>query len=158
MLVRNATPNDLPELTKLHAHLDHEEKLFGCVSIHPVTPDFIQQKLADPATSFIVGDHDGHVVAFAYGTLNGNTLDLQNVYVEPDWRMNGVGRELLSHLFADERAKHARVHVLKKNIYHTFWTNLGFTTVREIVNAFELELDFSRHARDVRRVGLRLNR
>lgn len=158
MLVRNATLNDLPSLIKLHDELTRLEKLFGCVCIHPASPDFIRGKLADAATTFLVADHDGSIVAFAYGTLNGDVLELQNVFVEPDWRMNGLARELLSRLFADERAQRARVHVLKKHLYNAFWTHLGFKTIREIVNAYELELDLSCGPRDVRKVGLRKNR
>lgn len=130
--------------------MDREERALGCTVLHPATSEYIREKLSDPATRFLVMEHDGIVVAFAYGTLKGNVLELQNVFVAPLWRRYGVARELLSRLFATTAATRARAFVLKGNIYHSFWTSLGFRPVRELVNAYQLELDLTSESRDVR--------
>lgn len=153
MRVRNAVQEDLSRLIGLHSGMDKEERALGCTVLHPATPEYIREKLADPATTFLVMEHDGIVVAFAYGTRKGNVLELQNVFVAPLWRRYGVARELLSRLFVTTAATRARAFVLKGNIYHSFWTSLGFRPVRALVNAFQVERDLGALSRDVRKQG-----
>ncbi len=153
MLIRQVKAADLDALVRLHACMDAEEKVLGCVVIHPATRQFIERKLADPCTTFLVAEHFGQIVGFAYGTFGADVLELQNVFVVPKWRLNGLARELLSRLFADTPANRARAFVLKGNIYHSFWTSLGFKVVRELVNAYEMDLDFAANSRNVREAG-----
>jgi N-acetylglutamate synthase-like GNAT family acetyltransferase len=150
MRLRDAELEDLDEVVAMHAAMDREEKALGCVCIHPATRDFIESKLLDPATQFLVAEHDRKLVAFAYGTLLGDVLELQNVFVRPLWRRNGVARLLLTRLFSELRASSARTYILKGNIYESFWKSLGFRVARELVNAFEMEMELNGESRDVR--------
>jgi N-acetylglutamate synthase-like GNAT family acetyltransferase len=157
MLFREARIGDWNALVNLHARMDAEEKALSCVVIHPATPEFIKIKLLDSRTRFLVVEDLDKIVAFAYGTVDGSVLEVQNVFVVPSWRRNGVAREMLSRLFSETPAKRARAFVLKGNIYHSFWTSLGFVVTRELVNAFEMELDFADGSRSVRKApGQRL--
>ena len=147
--------SDWHELVVLHKRMDKEEKALGCVVLHPASDWFIFEKLEDPQTRWWVAEHDEMIEAFAYGTLNGTNLELQNVFVHPTWRHHGVAREMLSRLFAERRVKSATAFVLKGNIYMSFWTTLGFRAIRELVNAYEMKLDFATQRRNVRQ-GLKL--
>jgi GNAT superfamily N-acetyltransferase len=96
-----AYERSLPEVTGTQAQL--RESLFGMGSLGVVPPS---QHGAEPAVFAHVAEHEGTVVGFALWFLNYSTwlcthgIYLEDLYVRPDVRGHGYGRQLLAELAA----------------------------------------------------------
>jgi GNAT superfamily N-acetyltransferase len=103
--LRAARPKDLPAIVGLITELAVFEKLEHLVM---VTPESLHPHLfgARPVAEAVVGEVDGHVVAFALFFTNFSTflgqpgLYLEDLYVQPAHRGTGLGKALLQHLGA----------------------------------------------------------
>lgn len=101
--IRSATPADVPALFSLIQALAEYEKLSDAVTGNP-------EQLADhlfgvrPCIEAIVADLAGQVVGFAlffpsYSTfLTKPGIYLEDLFVLPEYRSQGIGRALLTHL------------------------------------------------------------
>ncbi len=75
----------------------------------------------------IVAEKEGEIVGFGNGILNGTTGWLGNILVPPEYRRQGIGREITTHLIEYLKSKGCRNQILiasemGKNIYN----RLGF--------------------------------
>lgn len=103
--LRPATPADLPAIVGLIRELADFEKLLHLVV---VTPESLRPHLFGPrpAAEAVVAEADGAVVAFALFFTNFSTflgqpgLYLEDLYVQPAHRGQGLGRAVLEHLGA----------------------------------------------------------
>ncbi|MET0343700.1 MAG: GNAT family N-acetyltransferase [Polyangiales bacterium] len=103
--LRSATPTDLPAIVSLIAELAAFEKLEHQLE---VTADKLAPHLfgARPAAECVVAEQDGEAIAFALFFTNFSTflakpgLYLEDLYVRPTHRGQGVGKQLLAHLAA----------------------------------------------------------
>jgi GNAT superfamily N-acetyltransferase len=101
--IRPATPSDAHAIVGLIRELAEFEQLAHLVV---VTPDQLAEQLFGPrpAAEAIVAEKDGGVVAFALFFHNFSTflgrpgLYLEDLYVRPAHRGQGLGRALLTHL------------------------------------------------------------
>ena len=101
--LRPATPADLPCIVGLIRELADFEELAHLVVVTPESlhPHLFGQR---PAAEAVVGEVDGHVVAFALFFSNFSTflgrpgLYLEDLYVQPAHRGTGLGKALLQHL------------------------------------------------------------
>lgn len=104
-LLRPAAPADAPVLVELIRELAVFEKLEHLVE---VTPQSLATQLfgARPVAEAIVAEVDGVVAGFAlffgnFSTFLGRPgLYLEDLYVRPAWRGQGLGKALLRHLGA----------------------------------------------------------
>jgi GNAT superfamily N-acetyltransferase len=106
--VRQATPVDIPLILGFIRELASYEKLLGDVE---ATEDRLRQTLfpqdgSPAAASVLVGELDGKPAGFAVYFSNYSTflarpgLYLEDLFVRPQARGNGLGKALLLHLAA----------------------------------------------------------
>jgi GNAT superfamily N-acetyltransferase len=103
MPIRNAQAADAPTLVELIHELAAFEQLSHLVS---VTPQSLAQHLfgPQPAAQCVVFEQGTEIVAFALFFHNFSTflgqpgLYLEDLYVRPAYRGQGIGRSLLVHL------------------------------------------------------------
>ena len=101
--LRSAEPRDVDAITALIRGLAEFEKLTHLLE---VTPDKLSVHLfgAKPVVEAVVAERAGRVVAFALFFTNFSTflarpgLYLEDLFVEPDQRGQGIGQALLAHL------------------------------------------------------------
>lgn len=103
MSIRSATPADVPAILGMIQELAEYEKLSHlCVSTEAMLTDALFG--TQPACECLVGLVNEEQVAFAlyyhnYSTFRGQKgLHLEDLYVKPDFRSAGYGRELLVEL------------------------------------------------------------
>lgn len=105
MTIRPATPADVPAILGLVRELAAYEREPGAVKA--TEEDFHRALFPEsgaPATFAHVAERDGEVVGMAvwflsFSTWNGtNGIWLEDLYVHPDHRGSGLGRELLATL------------------------------------------------------------
>ncbi len=110
LVVRRATPADLPRIGRLGALLVEEHHGFDprrFLAARPGTPagyaSFIGTQLEDPDKAVLVAADSGEVVGYAYAAVEGHDYMalrgpagvLHDVIVDPGHRGRGVGRLLL---------------------------------------------------------------
>ncbi len=96
------------------------------------------QRLDDPYTRAFVAEYDGQVIGFVLGMIVDLMADifdqepggfLADIYVHPDFRRSGVGRQLVAALaawFREQRLDHFDWHVAVKNEEgRAFWRAVG---------------------------------
>ena len=103
--LRPAAPADLPAITGLIFELAEFEQLSHLVQ---TTPEALHPHLFGerPVAEAVVAESEGRVVAFALFFTNFSTflarpgLYLEDLYVQPACRGQGIGQALLAHLAA----------------------------------------------------------
>ena len=101
--LRPAAPQDLDAIVALITELAEFEQLTHLLEVTPATlaPHLFGER---PVAECVVAEVDGDVVAFALFFTNFSTflarpgLYLEDLYVRPAHRGNGLGRALLEHL------------------------------------------------------------
>ena len=104
-LLRSAVPADVPAIVALIRELAVFEKLEHLMQ---ATPETLSPHLFGPrpVAEAVVAEAEGRVVAFALFFSNFSTflakpgLYLEDLYVQPAWRGQGLGKALLRHLGA----------------------------------------------------------
>jgi GNAT superfamily N-acetyltransferase len=104
-MIRPARPDDVPAIYQLIRDLAEYER-----SLPEVTATLADLRVSlfgpDPAVFAHVAEHEGEVVGFALWFLNYSTwtgrhgIYLEDLYVRPDLRGSGYGRQLLAELAA----------------------------------------------------------
>jgi GNAT superfamily N-acetyltransferase len=103
MQIRNATPEDVPEIVRLIRALADYEKLSDEVL---ATEEQLRESLFGPrpAAETVLAWLDGRAIGFAvffsnYSTFRGRAgLYLEDLFVEPAQRGRGYGKALLRHV------------------------------------------------------------
>jgi ribosomal protein S18 acetylase RimI-like enzyme len=145
MQIRRARAEDLPAVSKLAAELvrlHHRYDPPRFLLIEPVEDGyqwFFSREVKRKAAIILVAeDEQSRIIGYAYGTLEGrdwnDLLDacgkLNDLYVDPTARRHGVGRALVTEMFAALKARGApRVVLLsawKNPDAHAFFESLGF--------------------------------
>ena len=101
--LRPAAPQDLDAIVALITELAEFERLTHLLEVTPakLAPHLFGER---PVAECVVGEKGGEVVAFALFFTNFSTflarpgLYLEDLYVRPAHRGNGLGRALLEHL------------------------------------------------------------
>ena len=101
--IEKATPDDVPLILQFIRELAEYEKLLDRVT---TTEDLVRETLfgANPAAHALLAYDNGQAVGFAiyffnYSTFVGRQgLYLEDLFVRPEARGKGFGRELLAHL------------------------------------------------------------
>ena len=126
MKIRPATDADRPVLEELvHAYLD--EHWARPYPPPPASPFLEQGEL-------VVVEVDGEVVGMAKGELREGLGHVSLVYLRPEARGQGGGRDLLQHLathFHEQGVEHVSLNVeLPNDEALAYWRRLGFTDYR----------------------------
>jgi GNAT superfamily N-acetyltransferase len=101
--IRNATGEDVPLILSFIHELAEYEKLSHEVS---ATEELLRDALFGerPAAEVLIGESDGQPAAFALFFHNFSTflgrpgIYLEDLYVRPEFRGRGLGKDMLSHL------------------------------------------------------------
>ena len=130
MTVRPATADDLPTLYELWREFEAEVPEAPYRVVDPEKEDaevreYVERHLA------LVAEHDGGPVGFALAKLETKRICLlSDIYVRPDWRARGVGRELLTAVVrwsGEQGAEVLTLGVLATNpAARSFYYRLGF--------------------------------
>lgn len=117
--VRLATRADLPALTGLAAAFrDHLGQMAPAVEQLRAS---LRRLLADAATEFVLAEDGGAAVGYAqcryrYSAWTGAPdVELEDVFVAPEARRNGVGRDLVEFALALARRRGCRLACLATN-------------------------------------------
>jgi ribosomal protein S18 acetylase RimI-like enzyme len=143
--IAQATINDFPTIQDLNQKLFLEEKQSGhddCLLLDwPFSRKavvYYQKALTDPEYLTLVARNDrrcsGYVIGSAvnkYSYRNGTTGELENIYILPDVRRNGIGRALVEHLlvwFKTKGIKRVTVSAYSRNdAAIAFYDSIGFS-------------------------------
>ncbi len=101
--IRNATGEDVPLILSFIHELAEYEKLSHEVS---ATEEILRDSLFGerPVAEVLIGESDGRPAAFALFFHNFSTflgrpgIYLEDLYVRPEFRGRGLGKDMLSHL------------------------------------------------------------
>ena len=145
MQIRPARPADLPAVSRLAAELvrlHHRYDPPRFLLVEPVEDGyqwfFSREVKRKEAIILVAEDDAARIVGYAYGTLEGrdwnDLLDacgkLNDLYVDPSARRQGIARALVTEMFAALKARGApRVVLLsawKNPEAHAFFESMGF--------------------------------
>jgi len=145
MQIRPARPADLPAVSRLAAELvrlHHRYDPPRFLLVEPVEDGyqwFFSREVKRKGAIILVAEDDAaRIVGYAYGTLEGrdwnDLLDacgkLNDLYVDPSARRQGIARALVTEMFAALKARGApRVVLLsawKNPEAHAFFESMGF--------------------------------
>jgi ribosomal protein S18 acetylase RimI-like enzyme len=122
VIVRRATPHDIPVLGRLGALLVKEHHDFDAKRFIPATPQtekgygsFLGTQLDEPTVTVLVAEDDGAVIGYVYAALEGRDYmslrgeagAVHDIVVEPERRGRGVGRLLLAAALSSMKEKGA---------------------------------------------------
>jgi GNAT superfamily N-acetyltransferase len=104
---------------------------------NPGVLELPEGNLAEGRTRVAVAD-DGTVVGFMTTLpLEGSMLELEDLFVDPDWMRRGVARRLIIDLIADARRKRiARVEVTANPHADGFYRGAGFIRLHDAETEF----------------------
>jgi GNAT superfamily N-acetyltransferase len=115
---------------------------------NPEFLDFEGRHLDDGRTRVI--EVDDHIVGFATTIVSGSCLELEDLFVEPDWMRRGVARRLVADALDSADAAHypalevtANPHALE------FYSEVGFIGTESVTTELgvgtRLRLEVPRH-------------
>lgn len=95
----------------------------------------IAEEIADPRTGLFIAEIDSEIAGFAHAIVDGVEGVVLRLYVHPDHRTEGTGRELFEHVrdqLLDYDIDRIRAMVLAENeLGNRFYRDLGFEKVAE---------------------------
>jgi len=148
ILIRPATPADIPAITRIYAHAVET----GTASFELTAPDEVEMArrmddLVPKGFPYLVAETDGHLAGYAYAALYRArpayrfTLE-DSVYIAPDLQGRGIGRALLAALIEassergfrqmiavigdSEQSASIRLHAASGFAYVGTFPNVGF--------------------------------
>jgi GNAT superfamily N-acetyltransferase len=82
---------------------------------------------------------DGRIVGFATSLVAGDALELEDLFVDPDWMSRGVGRALVLDVVGTARRLGlARLEVIANRHALGFYEKAGFVVDRDVETRFGL--------------------
>ena len=125
--IRLGTPADLPACTGVYrrASLSNAGDRNNLLA-HPEYLILGPEGLAEGR--MYVAEEDGSVVGFAtWAAEPGGTIELEDVFVDPDWRRRGIATALLGHVVDVLRARGVRCLEVTANPHaEGFYSAAGF--------------------------------
>lgn len=143
--IRRAQPEDAGSLGRLgallvqeHHDFDHARFLAPTADTPEMYASFLASQLNEPDVVILVAEHEGRVIGYAYGALEGYdymalrgpAAVLHDVIVDAEYRRRGVGEALLSAILTaltNERAPRIVLSTAHQNTpAQRFFERLGF--------------------------------
>jgi predicted N-acetyltransferase YhbS len=134
--IRWSTPADLPTLTDVFARASlSNEGDRDALLAHPEALVLEGDGIAEGLTRVATNTDD--IVGFATTVLVERVLDLQDLFVDPDWMRHGIGRHLVQDAaeIAAERGFEGIAVTANPHAF-SFYEALGFVADSEIQTAF----------------------
>jgi GNAT superfamily N-acetyltransferase len=129
--IRTATVEDLPALREIfrRASWSNEDDR-PLLNLHPEFLELSDVAVKESRTRVAV---DGQPVGFASILRKGNAVELEDLFVDPDWMRRGIGRALVADVVTGAR-QHAVITVEVEANKHAldFYEAVGFLPVREV--------------------------
>jgi GNAT superfamily N-acetyltransferase len=135
--VRTAVVEDLPELRRLfrRSSLSNEGDREALVA-NPEALELPDSGVVQGRTRVAVAA-DGTIVGFATGRREGAVLELEDLFVDPDWMRRGIARRLVGALVTSAaREGIARIEVTANPHADAFYRSVGFVRVGAIETQF----------------------
>jgi GNAT superfamily N-acetyltransferase len=136
--IRTAVPEDLPALRGLFRRSSLSNG--GDRDALLANPDALvlaEDSVADGRTRVAVGA-DGTILGFATALpVEDSTLELEDLFVDPDWMRQGIATRLMSDLIAQARStKVTRLTVTANPHALAFYRSAGFTQLHDVETRF----------------------
>jgi ribosomal protein S18 acetylase RimI-like enzyme len=111
--IRPCTPQDLDAVLRLERHWEQEDIAYG--DFNPMSREMFSVVLERFPDYFLVADQAGQLVGYIHGTVHHTTrvevipaqepyIEIENIYVLPDYRSRAIGSALLGRLVAVAQA------------------------------------------------------
>ena len=105
--IRRCTEQDIDAVVALERQWEQEDIAYG--DFNPMDASMVRAVLERFPDYFFVAEHDGGLVGYVHGTLHRTTpsevipadepyLEIENIYVQPEFRSQDVGGALLEQL------------------------------------------------------------
>jgi len=95
----------------------------------------LAEEIADPKTHLFIAEVDSEIAGFAHAFVDGKEGDLLRLYIHPDHRRKGIGRELFESVcdkLLEYDIERIRAMVLAENeLGNEFYRDLGFEKVSQ---------------------------
>lgn len=142
MTVRKAEPTDVEAIRSI-AEASWNEDYPYILSRESIEQGFdewystdrLQTELTDPKSLVLVADEEGQTKGFLHAIVDGTDGVILRLYVHPEHRRQGVGRDLFTHARAELQSydvDNIRAMVLAENTLGSqFYRELGFEKVSE---------------------------
>jgi ribosomal protein S18 acetylase RimI-like enzyme len=144
VLIRACTPNDIDSVIALERQWEQEEIAYG--DFNPMSREAHLAVLDRFPEYFLVAEHGAQVVGYIHGSVQRNNpvevipahepyVEIEDLYVQPDYRDRDIGGALLERLFEVARQEGIQrfiVGTLSKETDRIlrFYRSHGFTSWR----------------------------
>lgn len=138
MQLRTAVPGDLPALRRIFRRSSLSNEGDRAVLIaHPEVLELSGDGVAEGRTRVAVGA-DGTILGFAtWRRLRRGALELDDLFVDPDWMRRGIGRRLVEDLVALATRERVPIIEVTANPHaDAFYRSVGFVRVSETETRF----------------------
>jgi GNAT superfamily N-acetyltransferase len=128
IVIRDARPADVAAVSDVfrHSSLSNEGDRANLLA-HPDTLEWAADPVGDGRTRVAVVEH--RVVGFATTSPATDGLELDDLFVDPDWMRHGVGRALVDDVVATARRRNCRRITVTANEHAlAFYERVGFVT------------------------------
>jgi GNAT superfamily N-acetyltransferase len=144
-VLRDAAPTDMAALRAVfrRSSLSNEDDRSHLLA-HPEALELADAAVLQGRTRVAVTD--GRVVGFASWLGDEDAVEIEDLFVDPDWMRRGVGRALVLDLIALARGRGARrAGVTANENARAFYENVGFVVGREVDTTFGPALQMYQH-------------
>jgi N-acetylglutamate synthase-like GNAT family acetyltransferase len=135
--IRTARREDLDELSEVFrsASLSNEGDRENLLA-NPELLELSDQAIVEERVR--LAEIDGRTVGFATSAREGPTVELEDLFVHPDWTRRGVATRLIADLVESSRAAGASTVAVTAN-HHAmaFYLSVGFRGTAKVETAFE---------------------
>ena len=108
----------------------------GTLLAHPDALEFSGVAVAERRTR-VATDVEGRIVGFATIADSAGFVELEDLFVDPDWMRRGIGRQLVLDVVATaRRAGMARVEVIANDHARAFYEDAGFVYHHDVETRF----------------------
>jgi ribosomal protein S18 acetylase RimI-like enzyme len=141
VFIRPCTRHDIDSVVHLERLWEQEDIAYG--DFNPMSRDLFSAVLERFPTYFLVADHDGQLVGYIHGTVQRSApvevipahepyVEIENIYVQPDFRSREIGGALLERLFEVARQEGIQRFIVGTRSKETdqilqFYRSHGFT-------------------------------
>ena len=136
VLIRDAVPGDMTALSGVYrrSSLSNEGDRPDLLA-HPETLELSDLAVRERRTRAAVAEDE--IVGFASWLGAGDAIEIEDLFVDPDWMRHGIGRALVLDMIAIARGRGIeRVEVTANPHALAFYQKAGFVVDREVVTRF----------------------